>query len=248
MSIESKFIKECELIESEPELFQPPISIKHKNSCQADIDSAKEEDVPAGSGGVQELLDGTGGAVFSSISIPFVKPYNISSIFICVGEVDGPKTLPIEFVTSNGDSVKKDYAICRPEHAFEWHELPVAVSNVVSCSIKCGELYSPDEEDNVVSIAAIRFLQKSIPEVEGEEKPVEIISEEEHEDKPQVEIISEDEEEMNPLAKTLEEEKRLRKLDREMEKEEFQKTCDDESPTKLKKKSFLSHFSSCTVV
>ncbi|GKT23256.1 hypothetical protein ADUPG1_012372 [Aduncisulcus paluster] len=111
----------------------------------------------------EKLLKGIGGVHFTQLVFPFQVSSYIKYIYVEISQDSGPpRDLYITFTHSNFSITRFRFTIPEPRFGFEWHSLPVELSNVVKCEIECprGHCWK-SMPDTLPRIYGIRFIHST---------------------------------------------------------------------------------------
>ncbi|GKT31569.1 hypothetical protein ADUPG1_005975 [Aduncisulcus paluster] len=117
----------------------------------------------------QRMLKGGGDVTLSHISIPFLSPSSMKGAYICVGkksymhEYTSSPSLLFTFTLFDGTKTFKKYELKRPKHGYEWHFLPIDLSNVILCDID-GIGTWEHKNSRVFTIESLVFIREETSE------------------------------------------------------------------------------------
>ncbi|GKT33231.1 hypothetical protein ADUPG1_007209 [Aduncisulcus paluster] len=139
--VKSEFVKEGDnesqgrdsipIPRDDPTLFNPSI---HMVKCKDDAYSKESKEYDQSSD-AQKMLKGEDYVQLSHLSIPFPSPSPMKGAYICVDDDESSPSLLFTFTDSYGKKTFKKYEFKEPEHSYEWHFLPIDLSNIVLCEI-----------------------------------------------------------------------------------------------------------------
>ncbi|GKT29146.1 hypothetical protein ADUPG1_005174, partial [Aduncisulcus paluster] len=84
----------------------------------------------------QRMLRGKGEVFLSHLSIPFPSPSPIERAYICLDTYYSSPSLLFTFTLSDVKKISKKYEFTEPKHRYEWHFIPIDLSNVILCEIQ----------------------------------------------------------------------------------------------------------------
>ncbi|GKT29859.1 hypothetical protein ADUPG1_014247, partial [Aduncisulcus paluster] len=106
----------------------------------------------------QRMLRGKGEVFLSHLSIPFPSPSPIERAYICLDTYYSSPSLLFTFTLSDGKKISKKYEFTEPKHRYEWHFIPIDLSNVILCEIQ-GKGTWKEKNSQVFNIESLVFSE-----------------------------------------------------------------------------------------
>ncbi|GKT24390.1 hypothetical protein ADUPG1_012714 [Aduncisulcus paluster] len=131
-----------------------------------DFSYSKELEKYYKSEGAKIMFKRDSSVVLSRLSSPFQAPCSIKGAYICVNKYDSSPQLLFTFSLSDGIKIFKFEFTppkLKPRHSYEWHFLPIDLSNVKSCEID-GKGTWKAKKSRVFKIKSLVFIREETPE------------------------------------------------------------------------------------
>ncbi|GKT35056.1 hypothetical protein ADUPG1_008293 [Aduncisulcus paluster] len=116
----------------DPSIIAPSYSsVKGKDNSYCKESKDYDQSVQA-----RKMLKGEDCVVLSHLSIPFPSPSPIQGAYISIHKNLSSPFLLSTFFLSDGTKIFKKYEFTRPKTDFEWHFIPIELTDVVLCEIE----------------------------------------------------------------------------------------------------------------
>ncbi|GKT33010.1 hypothetical protein ADUPG1_007039 [Aduncisulcus paluster] len=115
----------------DPKVIDPSFSMVECKNVSNSKDSKKYDK----SLDAKLMLKGESAVSLSHLSIPFPSPNPMKGAYICVSNCSSPALL-FTFTDCYGIKTSKKYDFTEPKYYYEWHFLPIDLTDVVLCEIE----------------------------------------------------------------------------------------------------------------